>query len=228
MDCDRTKQRIIVTAERLFAERGLSGVTVRQINEAAGQRNTSAIYYHFGNKSKLIEAIFQFRMKGYEEGSARSYEELLAKDRTGDVRAILVAMSAPMRRALFSADDWYYLRFVAQYLTDPQTSVAPFKGFLSTACVKRMLALLRAAVPYLPESVFQLRLQSILYLNIISISEMAKALHGSPSMAGKDEIALRYEDLMDTECAMLTGPVGARSGDGVPSEPSVPVEAAIA
>jgi AcrR family transcriptional regulator len=34
-----TRERLLVTAERLFAERGVAGVSLREIGAAAGQRN---------------------------------------------------------------------------------------------------------------------------------------------------------------------------------------------
>ncbi|MFM2370815.1 MAG: hypothetical protein RIS85_537 [Pseudomonadota bacterium] len=44
-------------ALRLFAERGIDGVTVRQIAEAAGQKNHAAVGYHFGSKDDLVRAV---------------------------------------------------------------------------------------------------------------------------------------------------------------------------
>lgn len=41
----------------LFAEHGVSAVTVRQIAEAAGQRNHAAVGYHFGSKEALVRAV---------------------------------------------------------------------------------------------------------------------------------------------------------------------------
>ena len=43
------RQRLLDTAEALFAERGFFGVSVRDITEAAGVRNAS-INYHFETK----------------------------------------------------------------------------------------------------------------------------------------------------------------------------------
>jgi AcrR family transcriptional regulator len=44
-------------ALRLFAEHGVDGVTVRQIAEAAGQKNHAAVGYYFGSKEELIRAV---------------------------------------------------------------------------------------------------------------------------------------------------------------------------
>ena len=52
-----TRGVLVATAEQLFAERGLEGVSLREINAAAGQRNSSALQYHFGDRGGLIRAV---------------------------------------------------------------------------------------------------------------------------------------------------------------------------
>lgn len=49
--------RLKQVACRLFAERGVDGVTVREIAEAAGQKNHAAVGYHFGSKEALIRDL---------------------------------------------------------------------------------------------------------------------------------------------------------------------------
>jgi AcrR family transcriptional regulator len=57
-----TRERIFLAAERLFAQRGFDGVSVRDIVEAA-QVNLAAVSYHFGSKSELLLAVFGARAK---------------------------------------------------------------------------------------------------------------------------------------------------------------------
>lgn len=55
----RTEAADIIKAAalKLFAERGIDGVTVRQIAEAAGQKNHAAVGYHFGSKEELVREL---------------------------------------------------------------------------------------------------------------------------------------------------------------------------
>ncbi|MFG1925307.1 TetR/AcrR family transcriptional regulator [Cryptosporangium sp. NPDC048952] len=56
---EATRDAILSTAERLFAERGLNNVSNRQVSEAAGQGNNAAVSYHFGTKTDLVRAIIR-------------------------------------------------------------------------------------------------------------------------------------------------------------------------
>lgn len=53
---DDARSRIVETATRLFSTRGFAGTSVREITQAAGVTNPT-LYYHFGSKAGLFEAI---------------------------------------------------------------------------------------------------------------------------------------------------------------------------
>lgn len=55
---DSTRQALITTGIRLFANKGFSEVSNRQLSSAAGV-NQALIGYHFGNKDGLYQAIFE-------------------------------------------------------------------------------------------------------------------------------------------------------------------------
>src|SRR5579859_3138455 len=57
-----TRETILDTAERLFAERGVAATSIRDITGAAGV-NLGAINYHFGTKQDLVAAVFTRRLE---------------------------------------------------------------------------------------------------------------------------------------------------------------------
>jgi AcrR family transcriptional regulator len=60
MEYNDKQIQIMEAAERLFADHGFAGTSVRDIAEAAGV-NLAMISYYFGSKEKLMEAMFQHR-----------------------------------------------------------------------------------------------------------------------------------------------------------------------
>jgi AcrR family transcriptional regulator len=60
MEYSDKQVQIMEAAESLFAEKGFSGTSVRDIAEAA-QVNLAMISYYFGSKEKLMEAMFRHR-----------------------------------------------------------------------------------------------------------------------------------------------------------------------
>lgn len=54
---DGTRARLITAAETLFAERGIDGVSLREINRASGARNAVAVQYHFEDRAGVVRAI---------------------------------------------------------------------------------------------------------------------------------------------------------------------------
>ncbi|ALE17384.1 Transcriptional regulator, TetR family [Altererythrobacter epoxidivorans] len=76
-------------ALKLFAERGVDGVTVRQIAEAAGQKNHAALTYHFGSKEALIRVLI---VDGARAIDARRNAALDAASEAGGPKSVLEIM----------------------------------------------------------------------------------------------------------------------------------------
>jgi AcrR family transcriptional regulator len=60
MEFNEKQMQIMEAAEKLFADRGFAGTSVRDIAEAADV-NLAMISYYFGSKEKLMEAMFAYR-----------------------------------------------------------------------------------------------------------------------------------------------------------------------
>jgi AcrR family transcriptional regulator len=71
---ERTAERILDTAERLFAERGYAGTHLRDVAEAAGLRIPS-LYNHFAGKDALYAAVLERGIAPVLEALSESIEQ---------------------------------------------------------------------------------------------------------------------------------------------------------
>lgn len=101
----------MLVAERLFAEFGIDGVSIRQIAAEAGQRNPAAVNYHFGDKESLVQAILERHAKPINE---RRRAMLDAFDASNDLTVRSVAEATVLPLAAELEREGHYLGFLAQ------------------------------------------------------------------------------------------------------------------
>lgn len=70
-----TPQRILHAAERLFSERGVDGVSLREITTEAGV-NSAAAHYHFGSKDEVLKELFTLRARPIAERRIEGLSQL--------------------------------------------------------------------------------------------------------------------------------------------------------
>lgn len=106
-----TRDRLLDEAEHLFARGGIAGVTTREITEAAEQRNTSAISYHFGSRDGLLLALLARRGGPVDDRRAE------LRDRLADVPPLdqlVECLVVPYCDLLETPQGRSYVRIVAQ------------------------------------------------------------------------------------------------------------------
>jgi AcrR family transcriptional regulator len=130
-----TRERLIATAEELFAERGISGVSLREINAAAGQRNSTALQYHFGDRDGLVRAVLAKHSPDVESRRHALLDGYEAAQPDADgLRTLAGALVRPSAAKLTDPDGGRaYLRIMAQLVhvppnpektgNDPRTSL---------------------------------------------------------------------------------------------------------
>ena len=117
---DTTEAKLISTAEMMFALKGIEGASMREINVGAGQRNVSALHYHFGSKAELIRAVFVSRLPAIDQ---RRLELLNARPgkATTQLKSAVEAMFLPLAELLGPNDEQcYYIRFLSQVFSYPE------------------------------------------------------------------------------------------------------------
>ncbi len=72
---ESAREALINAAEHLFGTMGFDAVSTRQILDHAGQKNQSALQYHFGGRDGLIWAVMEARLSVVEVAR----EKILAK-----------------------------------------------------------------------------------------------------------------------------------------------------
>jgi len=198
------KERMIEAAERLFAQRGFGGVSLREIRAATGQRNTAAVHYHFGTKQRLVEAILEYRMQRRNEQRLAMLAEVERGGRLADLRALVEAEFCPFSDSLRRGS--YYARFLAQAQSDPAASRFLIDYALRTQQGARLAnTRFHAALRKLPASVRTHRLRSAGLMWIQRMAEHERELESrrGPAMP----TAALAADLVNMIVAMLSAPV---------------------
>jgi AcrR family transcriptional regulator len=149
-------RKLIVTAERLFGEHGIEGVSLRQIILRSNQANNSAIQHHFGTKGGLLQAAYEMRLPKLDAARRHRLEALSRKDRQ-DLRRIMTATLMPILQVLSEAEQESYAMFMLRMThrvqrTDPRVLAAD----LMPASLE-LQSLIRKCFAKLPDDAFTVR-----------------------------------------------------------------------
>jgi len=148
---ESTRSALLDTAERLFAERGIGAVSNRQVSEAAGQGNNTAVGYHFGTKSDLLRAIVRRHQDDVENRRA-----VLVGDAglSADVRTWVDCLVRPTAEHLASLGPLtWYARLTAQLVADPSLRQVFTDEALSSTSLQDALAGIERSRPDIPDFV---------------------------------------------------------------------------
>ncbi|TVT47153.1 TetR/AcrR family transcriptional regulator [Amycolatopsis rhizosphaerae] len=175
-----TRDAILTTAERLFAEHGLFAVSNRQISEAAGQGNNTAVGYHFGTKADLVRAI----VRRHAEPIERLRQEMVTRC-TGstDIRDWVGCLIRPFTEHLAAlGNPTWYARFGAQVMTDPGFRRIMTEESLGSPSLNEVVAGLDRCLPDLPPEVRAERGDMARQLMVHMCAERERALaEGTPT-----------------------------------------------
>lgn len=169
-----TTQRILDTAEVLFAEKGFAETSLRTITSKAGV-NLAAVNYHFGSKEALIQAIFERFLDpfctaleaqlGADVDARLSLEQLLTL-----VSHTAIAVNRdPRRLAIF-------FRLSGLAYTQAQGHMRRFLRDRYGELFRRFLRLLAAAAPDVPARELFWRVHFSLGAAIFALSGMESLL----------------------------------------------------
>jgi AcrR family transcriptional regulator len=190
-------EQMIDAAERLAAERGLAALTVQAVQEAAGQRNKSAVQYHFGGRQGLVNALVAARMAPTNE---RRTAMLLALGPEASTRQLVEVLVLPLIESVLGRSPSYWARFLVQAIGDPATGLAALDA-VDDQAIQATQARLEDRLSHLPPAVRTLRVQSIFGYACVALA----AYEVGALPAGLTGEALTTE-IVDACCGLVDAP----------------------
>jgi AcrR family transcriptional regulator len=177
-----SRRRLLDTAERLLAEHGLAGVSLRQIGAEAGEGNNSVIQYHFGDKAGLIREIIARRVESFEPRREVLLSEATARAREPQMIDLLKVLFLPLAEAKDAYGRHPYARFMVQFVMQFQhQDGVRHPGWSPDSAAGRAAALLGEQLPFLSTRALSDRISwlSIFFLGALVERDNARA-RGKP------------------------------------------------
>jgi len=197
----------LLTAEKLFAERGIDRVSIRQINLAAGQKNSSATQYHFGTKVGLIEALFDYRMEPINQRRLEMLSELNETAAENDLRRLIEVLVQPLAEQLRSQGaGYYYIPIVAQVTGHPNYhEIAQSRSRHGTG-LQQLMILMRKNLTDIPEPLILQRFGMALRQVFNELADYQRLNLTGPAATGSG-MPLFVSGLVDAVAAQFAAPV---------------------
>lgn len=106
-DATLTRARLVRAGEQRFARDGVAGAKLSDIVRDAGQRNDSAVGYHFGSRQGLLTEIVAKHMTAMEQNRVVPPEG-------ADLHTVVEAIVSPTAALLATPDGRDFLRITEQ------------------------------------------------------------------------------------------------------------------
>jgi len=211
MPSDQTRSAILAAAERLYADRGFSDVTLRDI-VAEANVNLAAVNYHFGSKDELIAELFVTRSLALNR---ERLKELKAAEEQGGGRApvevILRALVGPALRGCLGPENQRSAsaRFMIRASIE---SVAPIRRIKNREVdhLRKFAAAMRRALPDRSDAEIYWGLHFALAMSHHTIRESERLIRLSEGKCDLDDVDSVIERVVSVSAMALTAPIAER------------------
>jgi|SRR5581483_5807052 len=170
-----TKERILDTAERLFAEQGYGATSLRSII-AGAEVNLAAVHYHFRNKEALLDAVLKRRLEPVNRERLAMLDECerAAGDGPLPVECVLTAFIAPPLRLAREVAHGGFVKLMGRIVGDGDAALMR-RHFGEV--MDRFKRAFERANPELPAD-------EVLWRAFFSVAVLAHTLLGTKAMIG--------------------------------------------
>ena len=200
---DATKQSLMRAAEKLIADRGIENVSIRDIVSAAGQKNESALQYHFGNLQGLITALHAVRDAEIQARRSALIEAALAETPSPSLRDICKLMVAPTFELARSSPGYRrYVKAFGHEITLAEGTALAMANRKGGESALRTGVLLREVLTHLDTAAFERRMDGALRFVSAAMVNHARQRNAFRS----PEAELFFSSLIDALVGLLSAP----------------------
>jgi AcrR family transcriptional regulator len=198
------RRQLISAAEQVLAAQGVEAA-LSEITAAAGQRNKSAIQYHFGSRDGLVRAVIDKHLPGIEEVRNRMLDEIEFGSEPPELVDVVQCLVLPLAAKLDDPDGGpEYLMIRAELAARPALSGADTGGQRGLQRVADHIAPDRAE----PDPEFSHRAMIITSLLVHCLADRARS---HPQRGAVDQVPYVVA-LIDVISRGLRPPTDATSG----------------
>jgi len=171
-----TKTALIRSAERLIAEKGLGGVSVKEITNRAGAKNPSAVHYHFGNIETLIKEVFVQRFSRIEAERVARLGRVEKSAKATYLIELLEAAISPLLETCQEEEGRLYVRFCVQMLTDPRFTLDELVAEFGANSVTKLRQEVVTCLGHIPEDTLTRRLRQGFMISLLQADDYSRRI----------------------------------------------------
>lgn len=182
------RDKLMSAAERLYAEQGFANVSIRMVGEEAGQRNKSAVQYHFAGRDELVMAVLARHIAAIEKHRIAMVEALADVDDGSTEQWISCLIVPTIEHHIELGTPAWYARFLAQVVVEPNWREYTERAHADTPSLRRLDKLTQTRRPERDREVVEQYAAMIRQLTVHMCAELEYDLahgHVDPRSAEK-------------------------------------------
>ncbi|MGZ0655857.1 TetR/AcrR family transcriptional regulator [Coraliomargarita sp. W4R53] len=171
---DKTRQRILQAAGKIFAHGGYRAMTLREVTKQADV-NLAAVNYHFGSKSNLMRELIHAHFEPINQQRLDRLDQLVSEHAPAPVplEAIFDALFRPLFTGIESTqvNDTTLMQIIGRMVTEPADFMSNLHKEFFAELSKRFMIEIKRTCPELSHEQLQYRF-------FLSISTMSGTIIG--------------------------------------------------
>lgn len=203
-----TRGALLKHGALLYARHGVGGVSAKELHDAAGAKNESALHYHFRSQRGLVAEIIKQHLEAVERRRQVIVDALDASTQEPDIRQLVFALAAPMASDLADPVGRAHLRIIGEVNHPALGYESPFPTGETVAATaapagRRVILWLWTALGELPEPIRAERVAALRTQLIDMFAARARLIDDDDTMCTSSLNTLFVQNMIDMIVAGL-------------------------